>query len=269
MKRLYHIVLVLPFLLWLVGCDQTRPDLIENIFFSDNDDWLVRDAGEDPYELVEGDSCNDYNPYPLPINTTIDPVIAPAGDLDYFDLQIASDSAAQLFLSSERDNVSMRLFDQEMEEYEFLLDTLSYSLTGDVGPVYWTTLYGHQDTTFTLLITGDSRKAQGTYNLGWQRVNPAKALSNDLGVVNPSGQVRWHRGAPYTIRWNLNYIEPVTLVLMEGPVVVDIIKRDILFIKLWEWTPDEDLEPGNDYRIMVYLSDDPTTLDISDAFEID
>ena len=142
MKRYAHIIFMLPFLLWLAGCDQTQPDVLEKLIFSDDDRWLERDTVEDPFELVGGQCCNDYYPYPLSMNTLIEAMITPAGDLDYFNLQVAADSAAQLFLSSERDNFNMRLFNRELEEYEFLLDTLSYSLTGDVGPVYWTTLYG-------------------------------------------------------------------------------------------------------------------------------
>jgi hypothetical protein len=253
------------FALLVIGCDETRPDLIQKVFFTDDDEWLNRDATKDSTELVNNECCNDYLPYPLAIETRVEPYVEPAGDLDYFDLKVTGGSAGQLFLSSERDNIKMRLFSRDMQEYDFAIDTLYGSQSSAGWTVYWTALYGQgPDTTFTLLVQGESRKAQGQYELGWQQI----AENGVLQIDSPAQQSRWQRASSYYIRWTLDRVDPVTVALLKGPVVIDILKRDVLFINFWVWELDEDLELGSDYRIMVYLSDDPTTMDISDAFEI-
>ena len=109
----------------LGACEETQPDLLEKIIFTDEVSWLERNVAEDPYELVDGECCNDDNPQPLPIDTTIQPVIEPSGDLDYFNLQITGSFAGTLSLLSERDNIAMRLFQRDMREFdEVLLDQI-------------------------------------------------------------------------------------------------------------------------------------------------
>lgn len=265
MKR-HHLIALLPaFLLFMVGCEETRPDLIERVFFTDDDEWLERDATRDTTELVNSECCNDFLPYPLPIDTRIEPYIEPAADLDYFNVEVREGQAGQLFLSSERDNIELRLFSRDMQEYDFAIDTLHGSQSTAGWTVYWTALYGQApDTNHTVLVQGESRKAQGKYELGWQQI----AEDTVLQIESPVRQARWQRGSQYYVRWNLDRVEPVTVALMKGPVVVKILKRNVLFVNFWVWQLAEDLELGTDYRIMVYLSDDPTTMEISDAFEI-
>lgn len=262
MKRYAHLILMLPFLLWLAGCGESRPDIIEKLIFSDDDRWLERD-GEDPYELVEGQCCNDYNPHPLPIDTTIHPVIDPAADLDYFNLQITGSYAGRLVLTPEDDDIVFRVFNRSMkDEYEALVDTFSNPFADTIGwPDYWTVLYG-PSATFTVLVAG----GKGHYSLGWERIIPTTALL----VEQPQAGNQWQRSFNHRIQWRmtLSGYKPVTVALIKGPVVVDVLRRNIMFVDELDWTPEEDLERGNDYRILVYLSNDPKVMDISDAFEI-
>ena len=253
----------------LGGCEETQPDLLEKIIFTEDASWLERDVAEDPYELVGGECCNDHIPHPLPIDTTIQPVIEPAGDLDYFDLQITGSFAGQLFLLSERDNLTMRLFNRELQEYEEALPGIMFEGqrpgSTEIGPGTWTTLYG-RDTTFTLLVQSDSRKGQGKYVLTWQRVIPVAYLA----MTRPTSGDRWERGVEHTIRWNYARLDIMSfdVYLMKGAIMTGVIREALAIATELRWIPDVALEPGDDYRIMVALRDDPTAVDISNAFEI-
>ena len=144
MKRYRDITFIMSFLLYLAGCDQTRPDVIEKLIFSDDDQWLERDTSEDAFELVGDYRCNDYYPYPLPIDTTIYPVINPAGDLDYFALQTTSDKAGWLSVWSKKENVNLRIFSSSLSEYgNFGLGEF-FNPRGDLTiPEFWTTLLAY------------------------------------------------------------------------------------------------------------------------------
>ncbi|UCH62953.1 MAG: hypothetical protein JSU77_00390 [Fidelibacterota bacterium] len=268
MKPKYLLFIFLPFVLWLTACEQTRPGIIENLIFSENDQWLERDVLEDPYELVEDQCCNDYNPYPLPIDTTIYPVIAPAGDLDYFNLQITADSVGQLLLRSELDNVTMRIFSRNLEEYDFLLDTLYNYPVDNFEQGYWTILYG-LDFSFTMLLQGESRSNEGQYSLSWRSITHEDGLE----IIYPKRDYRWRRNNTETISWGTVQSQSVTAALLKGPVIIQFIKSDSNATyyddepKL-DWHIPNDLELGTDYRIMIYFTDNPERMSISDAFEI-
>lgn len=254
-------------MLWLTGCEQTRPGIIQNLIFSEGDQWLERDDN-DPYEWVDGQCCNDYYPYPLPIDTTIYPEIAPAGDLDYFNLQVTSNGAGWLSLSSDEDNITMRIFSRDMEEYDFLLDTLDNSPFDNFGPSYWTTLYG-SDSSFTLLVQGESRSHEGPYSLDWK----SATIEDGLKIKYPEAGFRWRRSNTETIEWASHQSETVTAALLRGPVIVQFLKSDSnatyyeLEPKL-DWHIPDDLEEGTDYRIMIYFTANPERMNISDAFKI-
>ncbi|MBA7597388.1 MAG: hypothetical protein GH143_04020 [Calditrichaeota bacterium] len=259
MKPTYLLIIVLPLMLWLAGCEQTRPGIIENLIFSEGDQWLERDTDEDPYELVEGLCCNDYNPYPLPIDITIYPVIAPADDLDYFDIQVTDSYAGRLVLTPEDEDITFRIFNRTLnDEYNALVDTFDDPV-GDND--HWTVLYG-PSATFTVLVAGTG----GDYVLDWERVIPTTTLI----MEQPQADERWQRSFNHRIQWRMSLSEdtPVTVVLIKGPIMVEVLRRDITSMDELDWTPEGDLERGNDYRILVYLSNDPKVIDISDAFEI-
>lgn len=263
MKRHSHFIFILPFLLWLAGCEQERPDVLENLIFSDDDRWLERDTVEDPFELVGGQCCNDYYPHPLPIDTVISAIINPDDDLDYFDIQVTDSYAGRLVLTPEDGDITFRIFNRTLnDEYNALVDTFFNPVGDNMGPDLWTVLYG-PSAPFTVLVAG----TRGDYFLGWERVIPTTALL----VEQPQAGNQWRRSSEHRIQWRmtLSGYKPVTVVLIKGPVVVDVLRRNITFVDELDWTPEEDLEKGADYRILVYLSNDPKVMDISNAFEID
>ncbi len=268
MKPIYSLIIFLPLMLWLTGCDETRPGIIKNLIFSEGVQWLERDVQGDPFELVDSLCCNDYYPYPLPIDTTIHPEIAPAGDLDYFNLQVSGNGAGWLSLSSYEDNITMRIFSRDLEEYDFLLDTLDNSPGDNFEPSYWTTLYG-PDSSFTLLLQGQSRSQEGSYSLDWK----SATIEDGLKIISPEAGYRWRRTNSEIIEWESHQSEPVTAALLKGPVIIRFLKSDSgatyydLEPKL-DWDIPDDLEEGADYRIMIYFTANPERMNISDAFKI-
>ena len=128
----------------------------------------------------------------------------------------------------------------------------------------WTTLVG-SETNYTVLIEGASGRAKGGYSLEWVRWIPVTYLT----VEGPTAGDRLQRGAERRIVWQQDQPGAISLALMKGSVVIDILKRNhSVTPHEIRWIPSEDLEPGNDYRMMIYLSSDPTAVDISNAFEI-
>jgi hypothetical protein len=268
MKPIYSLIIFLPFMLWLTGCDETRPGIIQKLIFSEGDQWLDRDVQDDPYELVDSLCCNDYYPYPLPIDTTIHPVIAPAGDLDYFNLQVSGNGTGWLSLSSDEDSISMRIFSRDMEEYDFLLDTLYSSPSDNFEPSYWTTLYG-PDSSFTLLIQGQSRSQEGRYSLDWK----SATIEDGLKIIYPKAGYRWGRTNTETIEWASHQSDSVSAALLRGPVIVRFLKSGDEAVYNEDrpelvWHIPDDLEVGDGYRIMIYLTAKPKKMNISDEFEI-
>jgi len=247
-------------MLWLAGCEPTRPGIIENLIFSEGDQWLERDTSEDPYEQVEGQCCNDYNPYPLVIDTSIQAVIDPDDDLDYFDIQVTDSYAGRLGLTPEDEDITFRIFNRTLKtEYDVFVDTFDDPV-GDND--HWTVLYG-PSATFTVLVAGTG----GDYVLDWERVIPTTTLI----IEQPQAGEQWQRSLNHRINWRMSLSEntPVTVVLIKGPIMVEVLRRDITFMDELDWTPGADLEEGEDYRILVYLSNEPKVMDISDAFQID
>lgn len=251
-------------ILALAGCDETRTGILDTFILDEEGDWLVRDVAEDPNEVVNGYCCNDTIPLPLAaIDTTIRGVINPVDDLDYYDLQVSGSYAGQLFLGPADGNLTMRLFSREMEEYEAQLDTLPPSSATGFQRTLWTTLYG-PDTHFTLLVKSDDQNEIGEYAFRWLRVGPTSVLRID----QPDSTTSWNRSGLHTIEWNQSDDRAVSLALLKGPTMIEILRRNIRFVDFFLWMPGNDLDPGNDYRIMVYDSSNPQIIDISDAFTI-
>lgn len=251
-------------ILALAGCDETRTGIIDTFIFSEEGDWLIRDVIEDPNELVNGYCCNDTIPLPLAaIDTTIRGVINPVDDLDYYDLQVSGSYAGQLFLEPADDNLTMRLFSRKMEEYGAHLDTLPPSSATGYQQILWTTLYG-PDSRFTLLVKSGNQREIGEYTLQWRRVGPTSVLQ----VNQPNSTTSWSRSGLHTIDWSQSDGRAVSLALLKGPTMIEILRRNIRFVNFFLWMPGNDLDPGDDYRVMVYDTDNPQIVDISDAFEI-
>ncbi len=250
-------------ILALAGCGETRTGIMDSFIFDEEGDWLIRDTVEDPNELVNGYCCNDTIPLPLAaIDTTIRGVINPVEDLDYYDLQVSGSYAGQLFLAPADDNLTIRLFSREMEEYATRLDTLPPSSTNGYQRTLWTTLYG-PDIRFTLLVKSDHQDETGEYAFQWLRVEPTFLLR----VEQPDSTTSWNRSG-HLIEWSQSGVDGVSVALLRGPAMIEILAKNIRFLRVFPWMPGSDLEPGNDYRIMVYHTDNPQILDISDAFEI-
>jgi len=249
----------------LVGCGETRRGIMDSLIFSGEDPWLDRDTVSDPQELVNGECCNDFLPYAMAIDTTLYAAIEPQDDLDYYNIQITGSYAGQVFFfpSDLQDKVNFRIFTRQLEEYEEVY--LDSATTANGEPLVWTTLYG-TDKTFTVLLGGLSGKAEGSYTIRWARVIPTTYLT----IHAPTTGAMHQRGREYTIKWEHSRNEPVSFALMKGPVLVRSLKRgyDRQMSEIM-WIPAEDLEPGDDYRIMVYQSHNPTALDITDVFTID
>ena len=119
---------------------------------------------------------------------------------------------------------------------------------------------------FWVLMQSDSRKGQGGYTLVWQRVIPVAHLA----MTRPTTGDRWESGVERTIRWNYDRqnVQSFDVYLMKGAIMTGVIREDLAIATELRWIPETDLEPDDDYRIIIVLSDDPTTMDISDAFEI-
>ena len=265
MKPTYLLIIFLPFMLWLAGCEQTRPGVIKNLIFYEGDQWLERDVQEDPYELVGGQCCNDYYPYPLPIDTSIHAVINPADDLDYFNIQITDGYAGRLVLAPEDEDITFRIFSRGLnEEYAALVDTFSNPSGDMMSPDFWTVLYG-PSATFTVQLAGD----EGHYNLGWNGV----ILEDGLKIIYPKAGYRWRRSNSETISWATVQSKPVTAALLKGPVIVQFLKSgsDAIYDDKQaqlDWHIPDDIEVGTGYRIMIYFTANPERMNISDAFEI-
>ncbi len=262
MKPIRPPQLTLTLLFVLAGCVEQQPEILDNFIFSPRDPWVERDVVEDPNELVNGVCCNDDTSFPLAIDSTIQGVINPASDLDYYDIRITGANAGQLFLFPRDNDLTMRLFTREVDEYTELAVDTGTLLSGEA--VVWTTLVG-TETNHTVLIEGASGGAKGRYSLWWARWVPVTYLT----VEGPAAGDRMQRGMERRILWQQDQPGAISLALMKGSVVIDILKRNhSVMPHEIRWIPSEDLEPGIDYRMMIYLSRDPTAVDISNAFEI-
>ncbi len=276
MKRYLYITATMLFLLYMAGCDQTRPDVIEKLIFSDDDQWLDRDASEDAFELVGDYSCNDYYPYPLPIDTIIYPVINPVGDLDYFALQTTSDKAGWLSVWSKKENVNLRIFSSSLDEYsDFRLGEFFNPNVDLTTPEYWTTLLflpynqEHPDTALTILVSGESSSAKGDYKLQWQSI----IEDPDLRIEHPSAASRWRRSNWEQVTWAIAIEEQVEAALMKGPVIIQLLgsSDDVIYNEgePWlDWHIPDNLEPGTDYHLILFHANNPRIMSISDEFEI-
>ncbi len=251
-------------ILALTGCEETRTGIIDTFIFDEEGGWLERNFSEDPYELVDDRCCNDIYPLDLPIiDTTIQATIKPLADLDYYNLQVTGSFAGLLFLTPENSGLTMRLFQRSMEEFDVELDNIPPTAATNYKEVLWTTVYG-LGSTFTLLVKSDGDEGMGGYTLEWERVG-ANTL---LDVKRPRTGDSWPRAVVQNINWNQTGDYDLSAALLKGSIVVQVLARNIRQVDFLRWMPDEELEPGNDYRIMIYQTDNPQILDISDAFEI-
>ena len=248
-------------LLALAGCDDKHSGIVEALVLGVDGPWYDRDVIEDPAELVDGVCCNDERPFPLPADTSLDAVINPAEDLDYYAIEVTDAEAGILYLWPLDADLNLRLFNMDLSEYELVIDTLppTETLYPFESPPLWIPFYG-PGAKGIVLVHGD----EANYSLGWERIVPTVGLE----VLAPATGATWARGEEQRIRWVTPYSQ-MDVILLKGPVMVASLKRDIRFSEELNWLPSGDLEPGNDYRIAVLPSGTPDRMEFSDAFTIE
>ncbi len=251
-------------MLAFAGCEESNPGIMDTFIFQEENNWLEleRDWIDDPNELVNFTCCNDTIPKPImAIDTTIEGVINPAEDLDYYDLQVTDSFAGQLFLETSNTVLTMRLFSRGMEEYQAQL--VSSSMMFGEQQILWTMVYG-PDSGFTLLVKSSEQEDTGDYTIRWLRAIRTSVVTVD----KPQGGESWNRTTLHTIQWTQQGGRAVSLALMKGPAMIEILAENIRFSDEFRWLPTTDLDAGDDYRIIIYDDDNPELMDISNAFEL-
>ncbi|MCK4579480.1 MAG: hypothetical protein KAU50_11880 [Candidatus Marinimicrobia bacterium] len=255
----------------LAGCEEKSPGIIDSIIFNEDGEWLTRETSADPYEWVDDACCNDWNPYPLALGSDIQPVLEPVDDLDYYRVSVDSGTAGQLILSTiedfneSSDQISLRIFNSNLKEYEDIwLDERPFT-TG--GLRYWTTLYDPGDD-FIVLVSGSYSGGSMNYRLAWEAADTSGNLDLLPFTIN---QPPFNRGQNCRIGWfdNQSAAGHISIALMKGPVIIELILTE--YLSNWTdhtWSIPTDLKPGFDYRLVIFRTFNPTTMDISDAFEI-
>jgi len=265
----HYIPLVL-LMLMIGGCESQRIGVLEGLLSGDEDDWLYRDPAEDPYEWQNGTCCNDYNPVFLPLDTTISAAINPADDLDYYHINLTERIVGLLRIAADTDALGIRLFARDAEimneEFEIVVDSLWLDIpsgTETVATAYqWTYIVGWWKN-YRLLIQGDGSAPPVAYQMEWQKVIPTVGLD----LISPVSPATWQRGELQTIEWHSSFSGGVTIGLISSVGMVKILKRDVDTASKLNWTPKIELIPGG-YRIAVYLTDDPTVVEVSDVITI-
>jgi hypothetical protein len=249
----------------ITGCDENRPDVINNLIFNDDTEWVDRDINADSTEWVAGECCNDFIPYPLGMDTSFTARIEPADDLDWFEVRTADSLGGVLFLSSDAESIKFRIFNGDQQEYELLLDTLStYIRRGIYDPVYWTPLAG-ESPAYYVLVQSDDEADTGSYKLFWSQ----QQRDSQLTITRPTTDDILITGSYYIIQWDSPVDQDVSLAMLKDGILVSIIGRNLDGSEQeFQYLVDSDLEADTSYRIMLYQSDDPQIMDISNVFEI-
>ncbi|MFC1481912.1 hypothetical protein ACFL6E_06685 [Candidatus Neomarinimicrobiota bacterium] len=247
------------------GCEETRPGVINNLIFNDDTEWVDRNWSEDPAEWVDGECCNDFIPYPLGVDTALTARIEPAADLDWFEIRTEDSLGGALFLSSDIESIIFRVFDENQQEYELLTDTLTtYTRLGISDPVYWTPLAG-DSLAYYVLVQSKDQSDTGNYKLIWSQ----QQRDSQLAITRPTSSDILIHGSFYVIQWNDPTDRMVSLALLKEGVMVSIIGRNLSgSLQNFQYAADPGLEPDTTYRIMLYQSNDPQIMDISNVFEI-
>lgn len=262
----YNIILLPVLLIILItGCDETRPGLINDLIFNDDTDWVDRNSNADPAELVDGECCNDFIPFPLGEDSSLTARIDPLDDLDWFELQTGDSLAGALFFSTLVPSINFRVFDGQQQEYELLVDSLqSYARYDIYYPVTWVVFSG-RNSTYNVLVQSQGELEAGDYRLIWAQ----EPLVSPLALSYPKAGAVLIRGLPYKVKWTDALEGPVSLALLKDGLMVAVIVNQITsFTHELQYHFDTGLDPGTAYQIMVYRTNDPHIMDVSDEFEI-
>lgn len=273
MKRPITILMWATVLVMAVACEEQVPAVIDSLIFNDQGDWLVRDT-DDPYEWVDGECCNDLIPYPLSMGAELSPLLKPEEDLDYYRITVEEGQTGKLTLwtnddsFSPEDSIYLRIFSPTLSEFEDVwLDKRPFT-TGGVR--LWTVLAGPLEQ-FIVMVSGKFSGDRLQYRLAWEQADTSNQL--DLRAIGALaiGLQPLDRGNEYTIDWDDIRTDgsKISITLMKGPVIKELILDEYFTpITSYPWLLSYDLEPGVDYRLLIFRTDNPTTMDISDAFEI-
>ena len=259
----------MPVLLMLLisGCDENRPGVINDLIFNDDTDWVDLDSrGADPTELVNDECCNDFIPLPIVIDTSLTARIEPADDLDWFKLQTTDTTGGVISLSPGAESINFRLFDGQQQEFEVLIDTLSTYLLRPLydGPVYWTPLAG-ESRTYYVLVQSDDEADIGGYSLIWSQ----QQRNSQLTIKRASLSTIQIIGSEYVIQWDDPNNRRVSLALLRDGIMVSPLGKDLSgSMHELQYRVDADREPDSTYQIMLYQSNDPQIMDISNVFTI-
>ncbi len=93
----------------------------------------------------------------------------------------------------------------------------------------------------------------------------AHELEPEISIVFPNGGEEWWVQTDHPITWTNNFIENVSIELYDGSDLSLILASDISNSGEFLWTIPEDLTPGKEYTIRVYMTSDPAVEDISDG----
>lgn len=273
MKRPITTLMWATLLVMAVACEEKMPGVIDSLIFNDQGDWLVRDT-DDPYEWVDGQCCNDLIPYPLSMGAELSPLLQPEEDLDYYRITVEEGQTGKLTLwtnddsFSPEDSIYLRIFSPTLSEFEDVwLDKRPFT-TG--GLRLWTVLAGPLEE-FIVMVSGEFSGDRLQYQLAWERADTSNQL--DLRAIQALsiGLQPLDRGSEYSIDWddNLSGGGAISIALMKGPVIKELILDEYFSpITNSPWLVSFDLEGGVDYRLLIFRTFNPTTMDISDAFEI-
>ncbi len=89
-----------------------------------------------------------------------------------------------------------------------------------------------------------------------------------LQIISPNGGETWTQNTPYEVKWSSEGMLP------GDNVSIDLLKASQKLVSIAEsapnsgalqWKPGENIEPGNDYTIKIFLAPRPDIADLSDA----
>lgn len=132
--------------------------------------------------------------------------------------------------------------------------------TNVVGSTYWWTI----DPTITTannywIYVRSTLDPTHLYDRSNSRFHITASAGSFVEVIQPNGGESWARGTSHLISWNDDMSEPVNVELYQGSTKVSDIATNVTG-STYSWTIDPTLATGNNYRIYVRSTLDPTHL---------
>jgi hypothetical protein len=132
--------------------------------------------------------------------------------------------------------------------------------TNVVGSTYWWTI----DPTITTannykIYVRSTLDPTHLYDRSNSRFHITASAGSFVEVIQPNGGESWARGTAHLISWNDDLSEPVNIELYQGSTKVSDIATNVTG-STYSWAIDPTLATGNNYRIYVRSTLDPTHL---------